>query len=187
MLSATQMADYLREVTSIVDATKGTLQLEILIHLYERGPQGVDEISKALGRRRKAVTDALRKLRLKEVVMEVPGSGESGTAAITYVLTDQGKDHVGHLKGMFESKGAPPPPTARREGFRLVEMIEEVPLLFYTTDAIIALGLAGNKGLPVRELARLFGLSERRAVTYLDLFMDAPGATLARARRRGIC
>lgn len=39
-------------------------------------------------------------------------------------------------------------------------MIEEVPLLFYTTDAIIALGLAGNKGLPVRELATLFKKEE---------------------------
>jgi DNA-binding MarR family transcriptional regulator len=177
-LSAVKLADLLKEVTKVVDVTKGTLQLQMLIFLNEHGPQTADQISKELGKRRKAVTDALRKLKLKEVVMELQQTDERGESAVVYGLTDNGKEYVNSLKGIFSQKGASAITTSRETGFRLIELIEEIPLLFNTYDAIIASGLSGTKGVTAKNLASLFGLSEQRAITYLDLFTDAKGATL---------
>jgi DNA-binding MarR family transcriptional regulator len=177
-LSAVKLADLLKEVTKVVDVTKGTLQLQMLIFLNEHGPQTADQISKELGKRRKAVTDALRKLKLKEVVKEFQQTDERGESAVVYGLTDNGKEYVNSLKGIFSQKGASAITTSRETGFRLIELIEEIPLLFNTYDAIIAIGLSGNKGVTAKNLASLFGLSEQRAITYLDLFTDAKGATL---------
>jgi DNA-binding MarR family transcriptional regulator len=181
-LSAVKLADLLKEVTKVVDVTKGTLQLQMIIFLNDKGMQSADQISKELGKRRKAVTDALRKLKLKEVVKETTQSDDKGESAIMYELTDSGKEYVDSLKDIFSNKGSASSPssitTNRGTGFRLIELIEEIPLLFNTYDAIIAIGLAGSRGLPASKLARLFGLSEQRAITYLDLFTDARGATL---------
>jgi DNA-binding MarR family transcriptional regulator len=177
-LSAVKLADLLKEVTKVVDVTKGTLQLQMLIFLNEHGPQTADQISKELGKRRKAVTDALRKLKLKEVVKEFQNANDRGETSVVYGLTDNGKNYVNSLKGIFSQKGASSITTSRETGFRLIELIEEIPLLFNTYDAIIAIGLSGNKGVTTKKLAGLFGLSEQRAITYLDLFTDAKGATL---------
>lgn len=177
-LSAVKLADLLKEVTKVVDVTKGTLQLQMLIFLNEHGPQTADQISKELGKRRKAVTDALRKLKIKEVVKEFQQTNDRGEATVVYGLTENGKEYVDSLKGIFSQKGASSITTSRETGFRLIELIEEIPLLFNTYDAIIAIGLSGNKGVTAKNLAGLFGLSEQRAITYLDLFTDAKGATL---------
>jgi DNA-binding MarR family transcriptional regulator len=177
-LSAVKLADLLKEVTKVVDVTKGTLQLQMLIFLNEHGPQTADQISKELGKRRKAVTDALRKLKLKEVVKEFQQANDRGETTVAYGLTDNGKNYVDSLKGIFSQRGALSITTSRETGFRLIELIEEIPLLFNTYDAIIAIGLSGNKGVTAKNLAGLFGLSEQRAITYLDLFTDAKGATL---------
>jgi len=178
-LSAVKLADLLKEVTKVVDVTKGTLQLQMIIFLNDKGAQTAEQISKELGKRRKAVTDALRKLKIKEVVKEIAQSDERGSSAISYQLTDSGKGYVESLKDIFAMRGGSAPVTTTRgTGFRLIEIIEEIPLLFNTYDAIIAIGLAGSNGLPSSKLARLFGLSEQRAITYLDLFTDAKGATL---------
>jgi len=40
-LSALKLADLLKEVTKVVDVTKGTLQLQMLIFLNEHGPQTI--------------------------------------------------------------------------------------------------------------------------------------------------
>jgi len=177
-LSAVKLADLLKEVTKVVDVTKGTLQLQMIIFLYDKGAQSADQISKELGKRRKAVTDALRKLKLKEVVKETTHNGEGGESTVVYELTDNGREYVGSLKDIFSTRGGASITTTRGTGFRLIEIIEEIPLLFNTYDAIIALGIVGNKGLSASKLAKLFGLSEQRAITYLDLFTDAKGATL---------
>lgn len=177
-LSAVKLADLLKEVTKVVDVTKGTLQLQMLIFLNEYGSQTADQISKELGKRRKAVTDALRKLKLKEVVKEFQQTNDRGESAVVYGLTDNGREYVDSLKGIFSQRGASAITTSRETGFRLIELIEEIPLLFNTYDAIIAIGLSGNKGVTAKNLAGLFGLSEQRAITYLDLFTDAKGATL---------
>jgi DNA-binding MarR family transcriptional regulator len=177
-LSAVKLADLLKEVTKVVDVTKGTLQLQMIIFLNDKGPQTAEQISKGLGKRRKAVTDALRKLKIKEVVKELAQSGEKGSSALSYELTESGKGYVESLKELFAMKGSSSVTTTRGTGFRLIEIIEEIPLLFNTYDAIIAIGLAGSNGLRSSKLAKLFGLSEQRAITYLDLFTDAKGATL---------
>lgn len=177
-LSAVKLADLLKEVTKVVDVTKGTLQLQMLIFLNEHGPQTADQISKELGKRRKAVTDALRKLKLKEVVKEFQNTNDRGDTSAVYGLTNNGKEYVNSLKGIFSQKGVSSITTSRETGFRLIELIEEIPLLFNTYDAIIAIGLSGNKGVTAKKLSSLFGLSEQRAITYLDLFTDAKGATL---------
>jgi len=184
-LSAIKLADLLKEVTKVVDVTKGTLQLQMLIYLNDFGPQSAEQISKELGKRRKAVTDALRKLKLKEVVSETAQTNERGESTIMYQLTDDGKNYVGSLRDIFSNKGGSAVTTSRATGFRLIELIEEIPLLFNTYDAIIAIGLSGNKGLSSKKLANLFGLSEQRAITYLDLFTDAKGATLFKKKLSG--
>ncbi|MGA2573803.1 MAG: hypothetical protein ABSF36_06330 [Candidatus Methanomethylicaceae archaeon] len=184
-LSAIKLADLLKEVTKVVDVTKGTLQLQMLIYLNDHGPQSAEQISKELGKRRKAVTDALRKLKLKEVVNEIAQTNERSESVIMYQLTDNGKHYVESLRDIFGNKGGSSITTSRATGFRLIELIEEIPLLFNTYDAIIAIGLSGSQGLSSKKLANLFSLSEQRAITYLDLFTDAKGATLFKKKLSG--
>ncbi len=171
-MSLVRLVEQLKKINQVIDATKGTLQLQILMLLHSKGPQDADEISKAMSKRRKAVTDALRKLRMKGLIDERPKS-ETDPESI-YALTDQGREYVGSLNSLFNLSEHPSP----EEEKRLVKFVEEFPLLYYTYDGVIALGLAGDDGLSAKELGRILNLSEQRAITYFDLFSSTPGATL---------
>jgi len=61
--------DVVRELDDIVDLSRGRLQIEIIFRLGKSvDPVSVDELVRALGERRKAVFDSIRKLESKNIV-----------------------------------------------------------------------------------------------------------------------
>lgn len=169
-MSLSILIEKLKELNRVVDTTKGTLQIQILSILKEaKDPKTAGELSIITGRRRKSITDALWKLKSKDLVSTVNKSGELG-----YTITPAGIRYMEELIELFRPERSP----SLIGG--LSGVVELLPLFYYTYDALVALGAAGDNGLSLREIADVFGLSIDRAESYMDLFIDAPGANLFR-------
>ncbi len=82
--------DVLRNIDSIIDFSRATAQLRILIAL-DNEPLTIDEIVEKTGLRRKTVLDALRKLEIKGIVERRNGK---------FILTSRGKSIYSSLKSI---------------------------------------------------------------------------------------
>lgn len=163
------MIEKIRNLSRVVDTTKGTLQLQILFALRNsKEPMTPDELSQHTGRRRKSIMDALLKLKRKGLVCKVEKDGE-----LAYKITENGSRYMDELLGLLKHEGDPEIYIGGLSG-----MVELLPLFFHIYDAILSLGIAGEYGLTLEKIADIFGLSPERAETYMDLFIDAPGAKL---------
>nr|MEB3859661.1 hypothetical protein [Desulfurococcales archaeon] len=93
--------ELLRKLDSIIDFSKSTIQLQIVLALALNGEHlSTSKLSRIVGERRKAVLDALRKLEYKGLIRRVNG-GEPGE--IVYELTDLGRAFTRGLTGLLGS------------------------------------------------------------------------------------
>ncbi|MBC7120510.1 MAG: winged helix-turn-helix transcriptional regulator [Candidatus Methanosuratus sp.] len=88
----------IRNLSGLIDISKSTLQLDIILALNANNELSPAEIASVIGQRRKAVTDALRKLRNKGLVDTTLEGGKSAR----YVLTDLGIELVKTLLSILE-------------------------------------------------------------------------------------
>ncbi len=159
----------LKNLDSMLDFAKSTIQLEVLLFLGSKGRAlTAREISEGLKIKYKSVYDALLKLINKGLVKRI-GS--------TYELTNKGNEYVRSLRALF--KGQPQyfdeALYAGMEASKLSELritIKNMLIAKKLYDIILALGLAPNHELVLSTLARSLGLSKERAKSYLDLFAN---------------
>lgn len=168
-MSLITMIEKLKELNKVVDTTKGTLQVQILAILKEGEAKTAGELSVLTKRRRKSVTDAIWKLKSKGLI-----DGENKNGELVYRITPKGAEYIEELITFFKPDKVPD----IIGGFPGV--VELLPIFYYTYDAVVALGINGDGGLSLKELSNIFGLSLDRTETYMDLFVNAPGAKLFR-------
>lgn len=160
-------ASALREVDSYVDIARGWLQLRILMVLGGRGRCSIDELVATLGERRKAVLDALRKMRTKGLVSaEDPPS-----------LTDLGLRVYERLAEVLACSGvdgaAAPRPT-------VYDIPRDLARLFYLYEVLVALGTSKSYELPLSTLCYITKLKPETLEDYLRPYCGEPLRLLKR-------
>jgi len=154
----------LRAFDSMIDLAKAGIQLRIFLLLAEREKATIEEIKEITGERSKTLLDALRKLRIKGLVKQDKETGEC-------YLTEKGLWYLGLLKSALGI------PQAQRSldlmHFKVINLNDTVRKLTYFKylyDTVIALGVSPRGELTLRGLAAVMGLSEERALTYIEAF-----------------
>ncbi|MCX8185479.1 MAG: hypothetical protein N3E43_06990, partial [Sulfolobales archaeon] len=147
-------ASILREVDSYVDIARGWLQLRILLVLGESGSCSVDELVSKLGERRKAILDALRKMRSKGLV-----SAEDNPS-----LTELGSRVFEQLYSVLTCSSFSSP-------VALKSLVYDVPRdlarLFYLYEVLVALGTSKKYELPLSALCYVTKLKPETLEDYL--------------------
>lgn len=154
--------DLFRELDSIIDFSKSSYQLDIVVFIGSAGgPVSIDAIVSALGVDRKQILDAIRKLRLKNIVAVDKGF---------YVLTDTGmrfyKALVGELAGGKGDKG-------NGEG-DVVRVMRRIRRIAVAVDVIKLLGIWGRP-LRLYRIARSLGLGVPEMLEILSPFIRDMG------------
>jgi len=159
--------DVLRELDSLIDFARGSLQLKIILALA-RSSDGLTarDISDSIGLRYKAVQDSIRKLISKGLVVK-----ESDGVTDVYKLSSEG---LGYVTKLVEALN----------GFKnlsrdlgecralLPDFISNMSLYDYVADAVIAIATSRKGELPLTKIAEAMKLSPERAKSYLDMFSE---------------
>lgn len=154
----------LKTIDKVVDLSRSNIQLEIMFLLSSRGELTAHDMARLMGQRRKAVTDALRKLKFKDVVEEVEVEGER-----LYRLSPFGEKC---LAALLEATGLKSIALQRQELYKfegLESTVKNMTMSYYVFDCLVAMGLAGGK-VDVQRLAEIVNLSPQRLQAYLDVF-----------------
>ena len=142
----------------MVDISKSTLQLEILLSLNTRETATVVDIVSILGQRRKAVTDALRKLKNKGLI-------EQSSDGKFYKLTESGSKCIGILAD-FMGDDQPKINVPRMDHY------DTFPLTSVAAQVITIMGTSKDYRMSLKEIAQTIGLSPQRIQSYMDLYVD---------------
>ncbi len=156
----------LRAIDEVIDFSRSVIQLRLFICLgLSRNGVTVDALVDTLGERRKAITDAIRKMRLKGLV----ATNEHGVVT----LTDRGKIYFSMLEDVLSVDNG-------RQRIRLCTdssalnietMARTLVVSKYLLAAVLKLGSSRNRQAPIRKLAKVMGLSQDRARSYLDMYV----------------
>ncbi|MCD6510644.1 MAG: hypothetical protein J7L11_09705 [Thermoprotei archaeon] len=155
----------LRIFDNVIDIGRATIQLEIFLYLGAKGEADLEELWRNIGERRKAVCDALRKLRRKRLVTY-------DEEREVYRLTEKGLGYLALLQsalGEFREYEF----IKRYIPLRKIDVNELSRRLIrdrYLYEVLVALGSSPEGMLPLEDLAHLMGLSPQRAQAYLDMF-----------------
>ena len=154
----------LKNLDSVLDFAKSTIQFEVIIYLGTRKkPVTVREISRELGLRLKATYDALAKL-INKGLVERTRNG--------YALTRKGVDFIKSLYGLFSLDTSST--DLRQERLRELRLVvRNLLLVKYVYDAMVVLSNSPNYELSIVELSKILKLSKDRLKSYLDVFTDA--------------
>ena len=168
--------DLLRKLDSIIDFSKSTIQLQIVLALALNGDKlSTSKLSRIVGERRKAVLDALRKLEYKGLIRRVNNVDSS---EIVYELSDLGKAFTKGLVKLLNSS------TGNTHAYNLlgdeltvsqrITLRSRLVEAGYAYKALVALSLAPRHSLPARILSKSLGISTERLISYMDLFTTPP-------------
>ena len=185
----------LRSIDKLVDISKSTIQIDIMLNL-SKGEMTSAEIAKEIGQRRKAITDAMRKLRVKGIVDEVVDQENgksskykltaSGLACLESLLEFTGSSS-GHASLGLERKaddfgalGALPkenPVTINQPANSKVltgsyNDLNSFPMAAVLSELIMILGTAKENIMTRKDLAKAVGLSEQRTESYLEVYLN---------------
>ncbi len=161
---ALQRLNTLREVDSVIDLSRGWLQLRIVVVLGYLKKLDVDGLAKLLGERKKAVLDALRKLRLKALITEVD-------EGMYLALSDEGRNLYSSILSIIVGT-----PVTSSENVSTLSIAEDLHRYltrsFYLYEAIIALGTSRKYELPINTLASIVKLSPEVLDDYLKPYAE---------------
>ncbi len=148
-----KMLKNIRELDSIIDFSRATLQLHIVLVLsqYKYGLT-VDEIAFKTGFRRKTVLDTLRKLEIKGLVVRKND---------LFFLSDIGIKYLEQLKDLLKIKGAEEKydeKDLRKIAYKLV---------FYGALRDIIVLLGKSDGLTLEKISRMLGISPKKVRNYI--------------------
>ncbi len=185
--------DKLRNIDKLIDISKSTIQIEILLTL-SRSDMTSAEIAKVTCQRRKAITDAMRKLRMKGLVDEVM-EGET-SKSVKYTLTSSGRNCLNMLLNLTHSnndmkaldstvgthirmndswlKGNVPAPNQHVIPTSVLNTVDAstFPIAAVTSEIVMALGSEKGNAMSCKRLAQILGLSEQRVESYLEVYLN---------------
>lgn len=166
----------LREVDSVVDFARGWLQLRILLVLGYFGQCSVDRVVGVLGERRKAVLDALRKMRVKGLI-DVDDS---------LTLTDYGVKLYNMLVGVISSELLRSELSDLSSTKALIQDLHrDITKFFYLYDTIVALGTSKGFELSLSTLASITRLSPDTLEDYLRPYVEGDVKLFKRVVKTG--
>ncbi|HDI46822.1 MAG TPA: hypothetical protein ENF82_03340 [Candidatus Methanomethylia archaeon] len=163
----------LREIDDVVDLSRSSMQLEVLLFMGSKRKVSIDELSQGLSFRRKALNDTLRKLINKKLIerteddcFALTEKGENYLRELSRIVG--GGENYAKLKGSAEEVG--------RERLRM--LVKELATSLYIYNVIVSLGMSKSHEQSLSSLSKLVGLSEVRLKSYLDLFTKTPSRDL---------
>ncbi len=152
----------LRELDSIIDFSKGGLQLRIMLLLGAKGYMSTRDISKALGERHKSIIDSIRKMVLKGLVEKIEDKG-------LYKLSETGLEFYNRLLSILYHDNRQRISREERREMSL-DLAYEISRHIHLADALIALASSKRGELSINDIADAMRLSVDRAKTYLDTY-----------------
>lgn len=157
-----------KEMDGIVDFSKSSVQLDILIFLGLRGPASIDEISKSLGYKRRTVTDALRKMYNKGLIER-----QLNNNVELIILSNYGKKYINYLQNALNWDNSL---NNSKNLFKHIRInnLQSAINMYYVIQAILYLGFSKNKEASLYELSKIINISPQRLKDYLDLYTDNP-------------
>ncbi|OWJ55686.1 hypothetical protein [Pyrodictium delaneyi] len=166
--------ELLRRVDSVIDLSRGWLQLYILMLVGENGAY-VDEVVAALNVPRKAVLDSLRKMRVKGLVDINDGFIR---------LTEKGIEIYGILRSVAGTDSiSSDMTTSRYNASSVYDVLSFVTRYVYLYDVIVALGSSPGYELPLEDLAAIARVGSRQLDEYLSVYTRREPRLLARVLR----
>lgn len=165
-VSILEKLDVLRSIDSIIDFSKATVQLRILIALG-MGALTITDIVKVTGLRRKAILDAIRKLEIKGLVTRTSD---------TYMLTRKGREIYNMLMKIsmeFNSNGK-----GLDKNYKVRDAYIDLLSVSYMLECLKILGRRGTKPLPLNKLASKIGLAPTTLEQHLKIYVDNGNITL---------
>lgn len=167
--------ELLRELDSVLDFAKSTIQLELILYMGSKS-KGIRarEAAMALGIRTKSVYDALTKLISKGLVLR--------RADGTYVLTEEGERFVRKvlklLSGSQRKGNTAPPDSAMSVSYTArahFDVSKNLLTYKYIYDTLLILGLTEHKEMSLNELAKKLGVTPATLSSYLDFATSKHG------------
>lgn len=184
----------LRNVDKLVDISKSTIQIDIMLTLNKSDGTSA-EIAKDIGQRRKAVTDAMRKLRIKGLVDEVMDEEDgktnkyqltsAGTNCLTTLLEITGSggddrggssgrrgDVLGHAGSMLTENSPSTNQMAFRSAWGQSKDLCSFPMAAVLSELILLLGTSKGNVMDRRKIAKALGLGEQRTESYIEVYLN---------------
>ncbi len=171
--------ELLRELDSVLDFAKSTIQLELILYMGTK-PKGIRarEAALALGIRTKSVYDALTKLISKGLALRRHDG--------TYVLTEEGERFVRKVLKLLsggQRKGSTTPADSivsnvSNAGYgkhTYVDVSKNLLTFKYIYDTLLILGLTERKEMSLSELAKRLGVTPATLSSYLDVATSRHG------------
>ncbi len=162
----------LREIDSVIDLARGWLQIRLLVAIGENGVR-VDELSAMLGQPRKAILDALRKMKIKGLVEESKGY---------YRLTERGLNLYRMLIGVAAQSFKTTQTNASHVS--IYDVISSLTRHIYLYETLVALGSSPNYEMTLEELASIVRISPRQLDEYLSVYSNGSLKLLERSLKR---
>ncbi len=155
--------ELLRRIDSIVDFSRATAQLKILLAI-DGSKLTVSEIVKATGLKRKTVLDALRKLEIKDLVKKSKDK---------YCLSIEGMQIYEALKELIKS-GTLPIGKVQVRGHKIAfyENYDKLLSTAYMLLAIRIIGDSNNKPIALKKLATKLRVSPLTLEEHLSRFTE---------------
>ncbi len=170
--------EILRSIDSVIDFSRATAQLRILIALDDR-KLSVSEIVELTGLRRKTILDALRKLEIKGLVARADDK---------FMLTEQGRAIYSALRSIVQGE-------EESEYFTEVRAIGAKPALYdvynellsvvYMLKVLEILGSRKKRSMPLDSLASKLGVSPPTLDSHLQRFTAPDIPIFSRVRESG--
>lgn len=191
--SVYEVLDQLAAIDRVLDIAQSSKQLKVILFLGANGPSPSNVIASGLGESRKAVLDALRRLRVKGLVRVEEARAFPGSAKRykVYRLTEEGLRYVRLLNGVLsrlapradgaarvrqEPDGVPAPARHVRD-HSLARALRSVEYVYYAIEALAVLaehGYGRGSYFTVEWLAGKLGVPASRLRNYLDPFVSGP-------------
>ena len=165
-----KMLKNIRELDSIIDFSRATLQLHVVLALshYKYGLTA-DEIAFKTGFRRKTVLDTLRKLEIKGLVVKRND---------LFFLSDIGVKYLEQLKNLLKIRE-----TGKKGDEKDLREIA-YKLVFYGTLKNIIMLLGKSNGLTLEKMSHILGVSSKKVKNYITHLNNMSKNKLVKATRK---
>ncbi len=153
----------LRILDNMLDFAKASTQLDILVALSDNKPVSLDELALKVGRGKRQVADAIRKMLRKGFVRYETKDNE------TLIMIDT--NGLDYLKGISDVLSIDVKNLRTNLDSKKIEVTENIGAYFYVYETLTILGTA-QRPLSLNKLASIIGISPNRLESYLDLFVS---------------
>jgi len=154
----------LKTLDSMIDFSKSTIQLEVLLYLGTKdSPVSVSEVARELRLRVKSAYDAMAKLLTKGLVKR-EGTG--------YVISSRGREFITNLYKLFTGELSHYE-LSRRKLRELKSLINNLIIAKYVYESLLTMGVSRKNEISINKLSALLGISAERVKDYLDVFANA--------------